>query len=129
MSKFSKQILFVGESQTVQSRLQTQLERLNSGWYGAFARAGADALAVLKKVRFDAVVANDLLPDMDGFAFLNTVQDQHPDLHRFIVCDLADSRSALKTTRLAHHCVPKPWDIDTIHSVLERTFDLSVWLS
>jgi putative nucleotidyltransferase with HDIG domain len=129
MNKFAKQILFVGPEVATHPRLRSDLTQLNPAWKAAFIGGGAEALSLLSESRFDAVVADDSLPDMDGFGFLNTVQKQFPELHRMIVCELADAKAALKTTRQAHHCVPKPWDRQTIQAVLERTFALSVWLS
>lgn len=128
MSNLSKQILYVGESVTAQSRLRSELSQLDPGWQAAFTPTARDALTLLTDRRFDAVVADDALPDMDGLRFLSTVQEKHPESHRLIVCEL-DSNVGLKSTRLAHQCVPKPWDKEIIHTVLERAFARSVWLS
>lgn len=129
MSNQAKQILFVGEEVAEQPRLRNDLLQLNPEWSATFTRAGGEALSLLGATRFDAVVTDDLLPDMDGFQFLNAVQEQHPDSHRLVVCELNDARAAVKTTRSAHHCVPKPWDTEAIQTVLERTFALGIWLS
>lgn len=129
MSNYAKNILFVGEQAAVQPRLRENLTQLNPDWAATFSRGGAEALSLLGKTCFDAVVSDDSLPDMDGFQFLNTVQQQHPASQRFVVSDLGDTRTAAKTVRTPHVCVPKPWDTETIQSVLERAFSLSLWLS
>jgi putative nucleotidyltransferase with HDIG domain len=128
MSNPSKQILYVGESVASHSRLRTELTQLKPEWTAAFSADAKDALGLLAHSRFDAVVSDDHLPDMDGVRFLSTVQEKHPDSHRLIVCEL-DSIRGLKSTRLTHQCVPKPWDKQTIQTVLERAFARSVWLS
>ncbi len=128
MSNLSKQILFVGESPACQTRLRDELTELKPDWTAAFSSDAKDALGLLAHSRFDAVVSDDHLPDMDGLRFLSAVQEKHPESHRLIVCEL-DSISGLKSTRLTHQCVPKPWDKDTIQTVLERAFARAVWLS
>jgi putative nucleotidyltransferase with HDIG domain len=128
MSNLSKQILFVGETVLTQPGLRTELTALDPDWHAEFTGAAGDALTLLTERSFHAVVADDTLPDMDGLRFLSTVQEKHPDSHRLIVCEL-DSNIGLKSTRLTHQCIPKPWDKEIIHTVLERAFARSVWLS
>jgi putative nucleotidyltransferase with HDIG domain len=128
MSNRSKKILYVGESVASQPRLRAELTQLKPEWNAAFGAHAQEALGLLARNRFDAIVSDDHLPDMEGLRFLNTVQEKYPDAHRLIVCEL-DSISGLKSTRLTHQCVPKPWDKDTIETVLERAFARAVWLS
>lgn len=42
------------------------------------ANSAADALVLLKKVQYDAVVSDYLMPDMDGITFLKTVRSAYP---------------------------------------------------
>src|SRR5690242_1863846 len=124
MSALAKNILFVGAQVVTQPRLRESLRLLNPAWTPAFSGVGKDALGLLEQGSFDAVVADDALPDMDGVDFLNAVQARHPASRRFILANLADGRSAAKSVRTTHICVPKPWDSDTLQTVLERAFSL-----
>lgn len=129
MNNLEKRILFVGGGTPAQARLLSELKASNPAWSAVFSQAAKDALAILDQAKVDAVVTDDTLPDMDGFTFLNSVQERHPESHRLIVCEMADSNAGLKTTRVAHHCVPKPWESEAVRDVLERAFERSVWLS
>lgn len=75
------------------------------------------------------MVSDDTLPDGDGFAFLNKVQQDHAQTDRFVVSDVADPKLAVKTSRHAHQIIPKPFDPEVLRDQLNRAFTLGVWLS
>ena len=125
----SKQILYVASTVGRDLRFEAELPRLNPRWQVAVTLSANDALTLVKNTAFDVVVTHDALPDMDGFRLLDTIQQSHPNTHRFLVADLADPKTAVKTAGIAHQCLPKPLDSDTLRTSLERIFNLNIWLS
>lgn len=129
MKTLRKQILCVGPDPAADANFQQELAASASDWSVTFSRCAEEALGLLGKEEFHAVVADDALPDMPGINLLDTVQQRHPEIHRLIVSELADTKGALKSAAFAHQCVPKPWEADTLRAMLERTFTLGLWLS
>jgi HD-like signal output (HDOD) protein len=126
MKNLKKQILFVGASELGHAR---ELAGLNELWEITAAESGSAAVALLENRAFDAMVTDEALPDMDGFKLLDQAQARHPDTRRFVLSDLADPRTAVKSARFAHQCVPKPWDAEILSGMLERAFILGAWFS
>src|SRR6185503_7897245 len=102
MSLFNKQILCVGTNSTSDKLLQAEIAGMHPQWSARFANGGREALKALTENRYDAVVVDVHLPDMDGFGFLNLLQERHPKIHRVIVSELSHRESALKCVGLAH---------------------------
>lgn len=128
MKSLEKEILYVG-SVPSSAELHDRIARLSPAWNAEFAQEANEALALLERKNFDAVVTDDQLADMDGFQLLDAIQHRQPGAHRLVVCEMADTKAALKGSSAAHQCVPKPWDTETLRAMLERSFTLSLWLS
>jgi putative nucleotidyltransferase with HDIG domain len=129
MNLFRKQILCVGPKVAVDKQLQIRIAGMHPQWTVRFSGGSQEGLALLKENAFDAVVVDMQLSDGDGLQLLNKVQERHPGIHRMVVSDLSHRDAALQCAGAAHHCVPKPWDSETLRPALERAFSLNVWLS
>lgn len=86
------------------SLMRDMLEQ--AGYEVAAAESGELALAMLEAARFDAVVSDLRMPDMDGPALWRAIVDRHPMLaHRmlFVTGDTLspDARDFLRTARCA----------------------------
>jgi len=129
MSTTGKKILYVGADDAENPDFRLRLARINPQWEVFFCSRSSEALEFLAQSKFDAIISDDQLPDMDGFHFLDAVQQRHPEIRRVLVSELTDRKSAVKIAGVAHHCVPKPCDVETLRETLDRTFALNVWLS
>lgn len=129
MSTWSKLILYVGRTPTSDAALQKEIAERNRLWDAIFATEGREALRVLQHGRFDAVVADDTLPDMDGLEFLNQVAAHNPEIRRVVISKIDEPKSVLKFAGITHHRVPAPWSAATIGAALQRAFELRLWLS
>jgi HD-like signal output (HDOD) protein len=129
MKHATKQILYVAPAISRDSRFEAELSSLDPSWDICVSGSADEALARIQEIPFDAVVANDQLDDMDGFRLLDTIQQRHPNTHRLIVADLANPKMAVKSAGGAHQCLPKPVDTDMLRAMLERIFNLNIWLS
>jgi putative nucleotidyltransferase with HDIG domain len=126
---WSKLILYVGRTPANDAALQKKIAGTNRLWDAVFAPEGREALRVLQHGRFDAVVADAQLPDMDGLDFLNQVAARNSEIRRVVIADLSDPNAAVKFSGITHHCLPAPWSPTVIDSALQRAFDLRLWLS
>lgn len=123
MRDMKRKILFVG----AEPARRSDLLAINPEWDIHLAADGAAAEPFLDRA-LDALVVDEMLPDTDGFQFLENAQLRAPEAHRLIVTELGDARSAVKSMRAGHQCVPKPWDAMLIGEAIERAFALSLWL-
>ncbi|MFO0930367.1 MAG: response regulator [Gemmataceae bacterium] len=48
------------------------------GWHASFAAGGPEALAMLEKERFDVVLTDMLMPEMDGLQLVQKIRTQYP---------------------------------------------------
>lgn len=73
-------ILVVDDSPVIQRLLQHTLRRV--GYAVTVASSGVEALAQLREGRFDLVIADLSMPDIDGLTLLRTIRSdpQHKDL-------------------------------------------------
>ena len=129
MKPASKQILYVPSPVSRDLPFEAELPALHPRWQIAVTRSANEALNLVQKTAFDVVIAHDALPDLDGFRLLDSIQQNHPNIHRFLVADLADPKTAVKTAGIAHQCLPAPLDSATLRTSLERIFNLNIWLS
>ncbi|HSW05828.1 PAS domain S-box protein [Aquabacterium sp.] len=71
-------VLVVDDEEEVASLMREMLER--AGYEVASAESGAVALQLLVEARFDAVVSDLHMPDMDGTALWRAICNEHPRL-------------------------------------------------
>ena len=85
-------ILVVDDEPELGELMRSMLE--SAGWEVASAESGAVALELLDAARFDAVVSDLHMPDVDGAAFWRAVRDRHPALARRMLFVTGDTLSA-----------------------------------
>ncbi len=90
-----------------------------SGYAVDAVECGEDALAAVRAVRFDAMVLDLGLPDMDGMELLVDVRRSHPDLPAIILTarDSVDNR-LLGLNAGADDYIVKPFDLDELEARL-----------
>lgn len=80
----------------------------------------------LKKVGdsefIDVVIADFLMPDMDGITFLKNVRDQRPETTRILLTGYADKENAIRAINEAglYYYLEKPWNNDHLRVVIRN---------
>lgn len=108
--------------------LGAELSARAPGWEVVQATNGAAALASLAASGWDAVVADMVLADMSGEQLLSQVLRQFPKAHRVALVDLGDLNALLRCVGGVHQFVIKPCTAARLQDVLERAFELDLWL-
>ena len=72
----------------------------------------ADALEHSRKISFDLVIADYLMPDMDGIEFLKQFRLLQPDASRLLLSGKADINALIRTINETHvyRFIAKPWE-------------------
>src|SRR5689334_10677549 len=102
MNIFQKRILCVGTKVVADKPLQGRIAAMHPQWTVSFAGGSQEALALLNKNIFEAVLADVQLPDGDGLELLTKIQERYPNIHRIIVSELSHRESALQCAGAAH---------------------------
>jgi HD-like signal output (HDOD) protein/CheY-like chemotaxis protein len=126
MLEAKKRIIFVDDEPAVLGALGLLLRKERDRWEMVFAPGGASALAEFKKQRFDVVVSDMRMPDMDGAALLTTVKEQYPATVRVMLTGHADSEAILRALPSIHQLLTKPCPARTLRSMLDRCRGLDV---
>jgi HD-like signal output (HDOD) protein len=94
-------------------------------WQMSFAGSGHEALEKLTEEPFDMVVSDMRMPGMNGIQLLAEVKRRFPQLVRIILSGNSDNDLILKSVRLAHQCLHKPCDADTLKDSISRSLALN----
>jgi DNA-binding NtrC family response regulator len=88
------------------------------------------ALAALEVADFHAVVADFLMPEMDGLAFLAAVRTRRPLASRLLLTGYADKSNAIRSINEVglYQYIEKPWDNDALLLVLHNAVERSTLL-
>lgn len=101
-------VLFVDDDRRILSGLRRQLHGAATGWEHAFAPGGPEALALLDRESFDAVVSDMLMPLVDGAQVLARVVEVAPRAARIVLSGHADPERTRLGATSAHRYLTKP---------------------
>ncbi len=124
-----KRILFVDDDPQVFEGLQRMLAPQRDQWEMSFAPEGETALLLLSATPFDVIVSDLRMPKMDGAALLKKLRERWPGIVRILLSGQADMDDALRAVPVAHQCLLKPCDPETLRGAIERATSLSEVLS
>ena len=81
-----------------------------------------EALAALRDRPADIVIADFLMPEMNGLQFLAAVKELYPDVPRILLTGYADKEHAIKAINEIglFHYFEKPWENEAIRLVIEN---------
>ncbi len=125
----TQRILFVDDQQNVLDGLKRMLHRFRDQWSMGFVTSGAEALKLMADQPVDLVVADMMMPGMNGAQFLKEVADHHPSIVRFILSGHSDRELILQSVGFAHQYLAKPCNPTTLKSALAGSLNLRSVLS
>lgn len=115
-------ILLVDDEQNVLNALRRELQ----GEYEIEAFASPkDALARCRDAAFDLVIADYLMPDMNGVQFLKQFGEIQPDAARLILSGHADIQGLLGAINETHiyRFISKPWEDAELKSAIAQALN------
>jgi DNA-binding NtrC family response regulator len=106
--------------------LEALLDLEDSWQLSAFNRP-ADALASLAARPYRVVIADFLMPSMDGVEFLKRAREIQPLASRILLTGYADKQNAIRSINEVglYHYLEKPWDNDALLLVLRNASERS----
>jgi DNA-binding NtrC family response regulator len=87
-------------------------------------RSGAEALQKIDEGRYDVIILDIMMPNVDGLEVLQRVKEAHPDIEIVMVTGLSQIETAVRSMKLgAFDYLPKPFDPDELKLVVERALE------
>jgi CheY-like chemotaxis protein len=84
---------------------------------------GGEAIEKLRKRQYAVILVDLLMPFVDGYAVLDFLKEQHPDLLRRVIVVTA-SLSARQMQRVREYevfaIVPKPFEVDVLQAAVHE---------
>jgi HD-like signal output (HDOD) protein/CheY-like chemotaxis protein len=115
-------VLFVDDEQRILQGLQRTLRGMRKEWNMSFATSAREALDLMAKDPYDAIVADMRMPGMDGAQLLDEVKDRYPKSVRIILSGHADREMIMRSLGATHQYLAKPCDAEILKATLERAF-------
>lgn len=102
-------ILVVDDEEKIRESLRGLLE--DNGYKVKSAGSGAECLQLMSSKRFDLVILDIIMPDMNGIEALRKIKELYKDAEVIIISAYADKEKAITTFRLgAYDIIEKPFE-------------------
>ena len=96
-------------------------ELKKEGYSVATASDGDEAIALIKKEKFELVLLDIKLPGLDGFEVLKFIKKSFPAMKVIMLTGFADLKNAIESKKLgADDFVEKPCSVTDISASIER---------
>lgn len=86
-----------------------------------------EALETLRETAVNAIVADFMMPVMDGVTFLTEAREMRPEATRILLTGYADKKNAIRAINEAglFQYLEKPWDNDQLTLVIRNAVERS----
>ncbi|MCG8468268.1 MAG: response regulator [Gemmatimonadetes bacterium] len=124
MNELMTTVMIVDDEEMVVGSIQSFLELETSYRVLPFTSPEA-ALASLDDERVHTIVADFMMPEMDGVTFLTRARELRPDATRILLTGYADKKNAIRAINEAglYQYVQKPWDNDALTVVIRNAVE------
>ena len=119
-----KRILLVDDDPVILKLVMAVLRSQMDEWEMSTAHDGHAALALMEKIRFDAVVSDIEMPKVNGLELLNQVLRRYPHIIRILHSAQTNKDISLKSVESSHQYLVKPWGFKQLKATLCRAFAL-----
>lgn len=117
-------ILFVDDEINILKGIERMLFPYRKQWNMGFVDNGKKALEYIESNTVDVLISDMRMPEMDGAQLLEIIKEKYPQIIRIILSGHSDNEKSLKSTRLAHQFLAKPFDSDMLKKILAKTINL-----
>lgn len=121
LGELAKRILVVDDEENTRLGLSKLLSQ--EGFVVDLAANGSEALELLRKQRFNLVISDINMPDMNGIAFLREISRRFPSTNVIMITAYGGVESYLEAMNLgALEYLHKPVRLDELRSVMKKVF-------
>ena len=121
MGELAKRILVVDDEENTRLGLSKLLSQ--EGFVVDLAANGSEALEILRRQRFNLVISDINMPDMNGITFLREISRRFPSTNVIMITAYGGVESYLEAMNLgALEYLHKPVRLDELRSVMKKVF-------
>lgn len=126
MSQTNATVMIVDDEEMVVRSIQSFLE-LETDYRVLPFTSPIEALEILGAETVHTVVADFMMPHMDGVTFLTRARETRPDATRILLTGYADKKNAIRAINDVglYQYLEKPWDNDTLTFVIRNAVERS----
>jgi response regulator RpfG family c-di-GMP phosphodiesterase len=119
-------VLIVDDEEMVRTSIGSFLE-LETSYRILTSDCGEDALSKLEAEHIDVVVADFMMPGMDGITLLKRVREKSPVTTRVLLTGYADKENAIRAINEAglYYYLEKPWHNEHLKLVIRNGVERS----
>lgn len=117
-------LLVVDDEVEILAGLRRLLYAYDDRWEVEFADGAASAWMLLERGRFDVIVSEIRMKGTDGIALLERVEACHPQTIRFVLSGNVDDTTAIRSLKVAHQFLLKPFEPQLFCSLVQQTSQL-----
>lgn len=103
-------LLLVDDEPLVLQGLQRTLRSMSKEWQMEFACGGKQALERMAAARFDVIITDARMPEIDGPTLLREVQKLYPETIRIVLSGQSSRRALFEFIGICHQYLSKPCD-------------------
>jgi DNA-binding NtrC family response regulator len=123
----SETVLIVDDEQMVTTALRGFLQ-LETAYRIITSNSPEQALGVVQNERVDVVIADFMMPGMDGIKFLSKCRETRPLTTRILLTGYADKQNAIRAINEAglYYYLEKPWNNEQLLIIVRNGIERSV---
>ena len=120
-----KKILIIDDEAIIRMSCERSLQA--EGFSTGVASGGREGLEMIEKEKYDVVLLDLKMPDMDGMEVLSNIKSSWPDIHVIMISGYSTVDTAVQALRCgAVNFIQKPFSPDTIISAINDITDKPV---
>jgi len=117
-------ILIVDDDESFRLLIESHLKGF--GFNPILTDSGANALKILKKGDVDLIIADQVMPEMDGIEFLAKTKSKYPDIPFIMMTAYGSVEKAVASIKKgAYDYIEKPYNQDDLLATIKRALDYS----
>ena len=117
-----RRVLVIDDEDIVRTSCSRTL--VPEGYEMELARNGIEGLKRLEESRFDLVLTDLKMPDMDGIEVLRNIKERWPGVEVIIITGYQTVETAVKAIKLgAFDYIEKPFTPDSLIAAVEKAFE------
>jgi DNA-binding NtrC family response regulator len=114
-----RKILVVDDEDALRTVLSAELN--SEGYDVGTAADGTQALSELQRTKYDLVLLDIKMPNMNGFEVLKVIKEKHAGTKVIMLTGFADLKNAIESKKLgAEDFVSKPYDLVDLLTTIDR---------
>ncbi len=113
-------LLFVDDEALVLQGLSRAFRPMRHVWDVDFATSGSMALHMMAATKYDAIVTDICMPEVNGLELLDLVKQQHPGVIRIVLSGQADEEKSARAAGATHQYLMKPCESQQLQQTIKH---------